>query len=44
MATALVLMSLNKGNNAMRIQEYLFGSIVTISWDQIKILGFYSFY
>lgn len=40
MASALVLMSLNKGNNAMRIQEYLFGSIVTISWDQIKILGF----
>lgn len=39
LATALVLMNANKGNASMRIQQYLFGSIVTISWDQVKILG-----
>ncbi|MGY3746515.1 metal ABC transporter permease [Vagococcus salmoninarum] len=39
LATALVLMNANKGNSSMRIQQYLFGSIVTISWDQVKILG-----
>ncbi|WEG73420.1 metal ABC transporter permease [Vagococcus intermedius] len=39
LATALVLMNANKGDSSMRIQQYLFGSIVTISWDQVKILG-----
>ncbi len=39
LATALVLMNANKGNSSMRIQQYLFGSIVTISWDQVVILG-----
>lgn len=39
LAVALVLMNANKGNSSMRIQQYLFGSIVTISWDQVKILG-----
>lgn len=39
LATALVLMNANKGNSSMRIQQYLFGSIVTISWDQVIILG-----
>ena len=39
LATALVLMNANKGNSSMRIQQYLFGSNVTISWDQVIILG-----
>lgn len=39
LATALVLMNANKGDSSMRIQQYLFGSIVTISWEQVKILG-----
>lgn len=39
LATALVLMNANKGNSSMRIQQYLFGSIVTISWPQVQILG-----
>jgi zinc transport system permease protein len=30
LATALVLMNLNKGQNTMNIQQYLFGSIITI--------------
>lgn len=39
LATALILMNANKGNSSMRVEQYLFGSIVTISWDQVKILG-----
>lgn len=39
LATALVLMNANKGDSSMRIQQYLFGSIVTISWEQVQILG-----
>ncbi|MDF0479747.1 metal ABC transporter permease [Vagococcus sp. PNs007] len=39
LATALVLMNANKGDSSMRIQQYLFGSIVTISQDQVIILG-----
>lgn len=39
LATALVLMNLNKGQSSMNIQQYLFGSIVTINWMQVKILG-----
>ena len=39
LATALVLMNLNKGENSMNIQQYLFGSIITINWGQVKILG-----
>jgi zinc transport system permease protein len=39
LATALVLMNLNKGQNTMNIQQYLFGSIITINWSQVKILG-----
>lgn len=39
LALALVLMNLNKGENTMNIQQYLFGSIVTINWSQVKILG-----
>ncbi len=39
LAIALVLMNANKGNSSVRVEQYLFGSIVTISWDQVKILG-----
>lgn len=39
LATALVLMNANKGDSSMRIQQYLFGSIVTINQDQVIILG-----
>ncbi len=39
LAVALVLMNLNKGENSMNIQQYLFGSIITINWAQVKVLG-----
>lgn len=39
LAIALVLMNLTKGSNPMNIQQYLFGSIVTINWQQVKILA-----
>ncbi|MGX6970051.1 metal ABC transporter permease [Vagococcus bubulae] len=39
LAVALVLMNLTKGKNSMNIQQYLFGSIVTINWQQVKILA-----
>lgn len=39
LALALVLMNLNKSDSTMKINEYLFGSIVTISQEQIVILG-----
>lgn len=39
LATALVLMNANKGDSSMRIQQYLFGSIVTINQEQVVILG-----
>lgn len=39
LAVALVLMNLNKGESQMNIQQYLFGSIITINWSQVKILG-----
>ncbi|QIL45911.1 metal ABC transporter permease [Vagococcus coleopterorum] len=39
LALALVLMNANKGNSSMKIQQYLFGSIVTISQSQVVILG-----
>ncbi|MGX7014227.1 metal ABC transporter permease [Vagococcus silagei] len=39
LAVALVLMNLNKGQQSMNIQQYLFGSIVTINWNQVIILG-----
>lgn len=39
LAVALVLMNANKGDSSMRIQQYLFGSIVTINSDQVFILG-----
>ena len=32
---ALVLMNLSGGNSATSIQSYLFGSIVTITWEQV---------
>ena len=34
LALALVLMNLS-GNSATSIQSYLFGSIVTITWEQV---------
>lgn len=40
LALALVLMNLSGGNSATSIQSYLFGSIVTITHDQVWILGF----
>jgi zinc transport system permease protein len=38
LALALTLMSLDKANNAISLQQYLFGSIIMISWTQVKIL------
>ncbi len=35
LAIALVLMSLAPGSSAVSIQSYLFGSIVTITWQQV---------
>lgn len=40
LALALVLMNLSGGNSATSIQSYLFGSIVTITQDQVWFLGF----
>ena len=39
LAVALVLMSLAPGSSAVSIQSYLFGSIVTITWQQVVFLG-----
>lgn len=39
LAFALVLMNLNGGNSALSVQSYLFGSIVTISTEQLYFLG-----
>ncbi|MDR0690506.1 MAG: metal ABC transporter permease [Streptococcaceae bacterium] len=39
LALALVLMNLGKTDSTISIQQYLFGSIVMISWTQIKILA-----
>lgn len=39
LALALVLMNLSGGNSATSIQSYLFGSIVTITWNQVLILA-----
>lgn len=39
LALALVLMNMNSGNSATSIQSYLFGSIVTITWEQVIILA-----
>lgn len=38
LATALILMNRTK-DATLQVNQYLFGSIVTISWDQVKILG-----
>ena len=40
LALALALMNLSGGNSATSIQSYLFGSIVTITQEQVWILGF----
>ncbi|MEG0552350.1 MAG: iron chelate uptake ABC transporter family permease subunit, partial [Carnobacterium sp.] len=40
MAIALVLMSLNEGGTNTSIQQYLFGSIVTINFAQVRLLLF----
>lgn len=40
LALALVLMNLSGGNSTTSIQSYLFGSIVTITQDQVWFLGF----
>lgn len=39
LSIALVLMSLNQGASSMSVQQYLFGSIVTISSAQVIILA-----
>ena len=39
LALALVLMNLSGGNSATSIQSYLFGSIVTITWEQVIFLS-----
>ncbi|SKA08572.1 zinc transport system permease protein [Pilibacter termitis] len=38
LACALVLMSMSGGNSATSIQQYLFGSIITISIEQVILL------
>jgi zinc transport system permease protein len=38
LALALVLMNVNGGTSSTSIQQYLFGSIVTISWSQVFLL------
>ncbi|MCB2774125.1 metal ABC transporter permease, partial [Listeria monocytogenes] len=37
-AVALVLMSLDQGGITTSVQQYLFGSIVTISKEQVQLL------
>lgn len=39
LALALVLMNLNGGNSSLNVQSYLFGSIVTITTEQLYFLG-----
>lgn len=39
LALALVLMNFSGGNSATSIQSYLFGSIVTITWNQVITLA-----
>lgn len=39
LAVALMLMNMNKGDSSISVEQYLFGSIVTINWQQVKILG-----
>ena len=39
LAVALVLMRLAPGSSAVSSQSYLFGSIVTITWQQVVFLG-----
>ena len=38
LATALILMNLSEGSSAMSMQAYLFGSIVTITKEQVYLL------
>lgn len=38
LALALVLIPLQSGSNTLRVEQYLFGSIVTISKDQLYLL------
>jgi len=38
LAFALFLMNLGKGTSALSIQQYLFGSIITIDWFQVGVL------
>lgn len=38
LAIALVLMNMGQGTSATSIQQYLFGSIITISWTQVDLL------
>lgn len=39
LATALILMNLSEGSSAMSMQAYLFGSIVTITKEQVYLLA-----
>jgi len=39
LALALILMSVNGGTSSVSIQQYLFGSIITISWEQVYLLA-----
>lgn len=39
LALAVVLMNLNGGNSSLSVQSYLFGSIVTITTEQLYFLG-----
>ncbi|MDR1568391.1 MAG: metal ABC transporter permease [Streptococcaceae bacterium] len=38
LASALVLMNLSQGTSSTSIQQYLFGTIVTITWSQVYVL------
>jgi zinc transport system permease protein len=39
LALALILMSLGGGTSSISINQYLFGSIITISWEQVYLLA-----
>jgi len=39
LALALILMSMGGGTSSVSINQYLFGSIITISWEQVYLLA-----
>lgn len=39
MAIALILLHLQKGKNSVSVEQFLFGSIVLITWEQVLLLA-----